>query len=117
MKNWCTRLTLRFCGREVGDVAAVEEDAARGGLLEAGHQLDQRGLAGAGLAEEDVEAVARERQAGLVEMGLGADPLADAPEFEAHGRPFRWAAGPAAGGPGGRRGGQLASAQTLTISS
>ena len=100
---------------EVGDVAAVEEDAPGGRLVEAGHELDQRGLAGAGLAEEHVEAVAGERQAGLVDVDVGADPLGDATDLKGHGRPVEWRERP----PEDRRprSSQLASAQRLTSSS
>ena len=41
--------------RLVGDVAAVDEDRAAGGVLEAGDQPEQRGLAAAGGADEDDE--------------------------------------------------------------
>ncbi len=46
---------IALVGRQVGDVAPADADGAGGGLLEAGHHAQRRGLAAAGRAEEGDE--------------------------------------------------------------
>src|SRR2546426_9721166 len=54
-------------GARVGDLAAVHEDIARGGLDEARDHVEQRGLPAARWTEEAGEAVLRQLEADLVE--------------------------------------------------
>src|SRR5690606_17081304 len=70
--------------RNAADVLAAEIDLAGARPLEPGHQLHQRRLAGERRAEEHVEAALGEREAGLVDVRVGADPLGDVLQFEGH---------------------------------
>ena len=74
--------------RHVGHFRALEPDLARGRLVDAGHQLHQGGLARQRRAQQDVEALLREHEIGLVDVGLGADPLGELSQFESHGPPM-----------------------------
>ena len=67
--------------RRVGDVAAADEDAARGRPVEAGDQRQQRRLARAARSQDGDELALRHRQIDLVGRGNGAVALAHA--FEA----------------------------------
>ena len=73
---------LALVGRQVGDVAAVEEDAAGVGLLEAGGQAQHGRLAAAARAEEGEELALPEPEGDVVDGPDGAEPLGDAAEFE-----------------------------------
>ncbi len=70
--------------RNTGYIGAAKMDRAGGRLLDAGHELHQRRLAGERGAEEDVERPLFEPQIGLVYVDVGADALAHIPEFERH---------------------------------
>ena len=70
--------------RHGGDVAAIQPNLARGRPLQPGHQLNQRGFARQRGAQQDVEAVTLERDAGLVNVNLGADALDDVSELDRH---------------------------------
>ena len=60
------------------DLAAVERHAAFVGRDHAGHDLDQRRLAGAVLAEDGVDAAAMDGQLGLLQRPHAAIALGDA---------------------------------------
>jgi len=71
--------------RHAGDVASAEPDLAAGGPDQSGHQSQQRGLAGQCLAEQGVEAALGQREAGAMDVVVGADLQRDLAEFESHG--------------------------------
>ncbi len=73
---------LALVGGEAGDVAAVEEDAAGVGLLEAGGQAQHGRLAAAARAEKREELALLEAEGDVVDGPDGAEPLGNAAEFE-----------------------------------
>ncbi len=46
---------IAFLHRHPGDVAAIDVDRAGGRLIESGHEAHQRGLAGEGRSEENIQ--------------------------------------------------------------
>ena len=75
---------MRFCTGTPVTSAAAETDGAGGRLLDAGHELHERRLAGKRGAEKDVEGAFLELQIGLVNVNVGADAFAEVREFERH---------------------------------
>jgi len=61
----------------MGDIHAVHQDAAAVGLVQAGHQAHQTGLAGQGATEQHVERAGLETQVGIVDPGLAFDDAGD----------------------------------------
>src|SRR5699024_1721781 len=96
-------------GPDVGqlDGSAVDQDPAAVGLVDAGHHLDQRGLAGAVLAEEDLDLSGAHMDGDVVDHGDRAEGLAHPLEGEqggvlvSHGGaprlPWWWSGGSGAG--------------------
>ena len=62
-------------GAGLGDVAAVDGDAAGGGAVEAGDEAQQRGLAAAGGADEDHELAVRDVEGDVADDLGGAEGL------------------------------------------
>jgi len=86
---------LTFAGGDIRNVFAVERNlaAARIGLLEAGDDAEQRGLAGAGGAEERDELAGGHVEIDAVERREGAEGFAKVGNVDAHaGDGFRWRA-------------------------
>lgn len=67
--------------RQAGHILAVQEDLPGGQAVEAGHQLDQRGLARAGFSEENIEVAGLQGQARFLDMRDAGNALADVFEF------------------------------------
>ena len=67
-----------------GDVNAIHLDAARCTTIKACHQLDERGLARSGLAEQDIEVSRLKAKGCLLDVHVPLDPLGDALEFQCH---------------------------------
>ncbi len=63
---------------------AADEDAPAARAVEAGHQPQQRRLAGEGGTEKDVQRRRLQFDAGFMDVGLGADPPADGLQGERH---------------------------------
>src|SRR6185503_14708698 len=70
---------------EVGDVTAVEEDLARGGIDEAVDAAKQRGLAGARRADHRGDPRDGEVERDAVEHALAADVFLDQPSYSQRG--------------------------------
>ena len=76
------RVDLALVGGEVGDVAAVEEDAAGVRLLEAGREAQHGRLAAAARAEEGEELALLDLEGDVVDGLDGAEALGDAAELQ-----------------------------------
>ena len=70
--------------RLTGGVDPVEVDGTLIGMLEAGDDAQQRGLARAGRSEQPHELPGLHRQVDAVECLVAAKPMTDAPGFDAH---------------------------------
>ena len=75
---------VALLGRQTGDVLAVHDDLPRSNPIEAGHQLDQGCLSGAGFAEQHVEVTGLEAKAGFLDVEVTADALGNVSQFEGH---------------------------------
>ena len=78
------RLT-RSCGSRRGDVVVAEEDLAAVGPQHAGHQVDQRGLAGAVRADQRVALAARQIDLDVACATTSEPKLLSSPRVESAG--------------------------------
>ena len=69
-------LVGRLCAGSAGDVVAVDQDLARGRLLEAGDHPQRRRLAAAGRAEQGEELALRDLEVELAHRDEVAELLA-----------------------------------------
>jgi hypothetical protein len=75
-------VALRFRRAGHRDRRPGKQDLAMIRLIDAGHDLDQRRLAGAVLAEQRVDLAGMERERDVIQRLRGAEPLGDAAQFE-----------------------------------
>src|SRR5581483_10574843 len=71
---------LRVLGAGDCDLASIEPDLTRVGVVQAGQDVHQARLAGAVFAEQRVDLSARRVERGAVDGDDGAEMLCDAPE-------------------------------------
>jgi len=67
--------------RQAGDILAIQHNLPGGQAVEAGHQLDQRGLPRTGFSEENVEVAGLQCQARFLDMRDAGNALAYIFEF------------------------------------
>ena len=79
---------MAACGLAERDLLAAPLDRALVGLVDAGQHLDQRGLAGAVLAEQAVHLAGAHLQVHPVERAHAGE-LLDDPPHDQHGAPLR----------------------------
>jgi hypothetical protein len=82
MATRCFWPPLSWVGRQRGDVASVQEQAAGVGLLESGQEAQERGLAAAAGAEQRKELAGAHAEGDAIHGLDAAKALGDAFEFE-----------------------------------